>query len=189
MAGGVSYKAVVPGKGSRVMNQDPDKPHFTVSGQDSRLTEGTGAAGRLGADQGSSDSSNQDFGLNLKVILCVSHVPIILIHYFLTFHFLDIFWNEKGKEESLDRYITQIRDNNVDCLLGELGVQKSGEGDHVSQYVLWEHVNLTIRMQHLLKKVITLHKSKKDNERPIRYEKDIIKYITGQTKEREKVQK
>lgn len=92
MAGGVSYKAVVPGKVSRMMKQDPDKPHFTISGQvDSRLTEGTGEAGRLGADQRSSDSSNQDFGLNLKVILCASHVPIILIHYFLTFHFLDIF--------------------------------------------------------------------------------------------------
>lgn len=68
-------------------------------------------------------------------------------------------------------------------------MQKSREGDHVSQYVLWEYANLTICMQHLLKKVITFHKSKKDNERPIRYEKRMIKYITGQTKESEKVQK
>lgn len=66
------------------------------------------------------------------------------------------------------------------------GCAKEQGGDHVSQYVLWEHVNLTIGMQHLLKKVITFHKSKKDNERPMRYEKHIIKYVTGQTKEREK---
>lgn len=86
MAGNVNPKAVVPGESSPLMVQDPGRPHLTVSSQDSRLAEGTrGVLREVRGRQMILRFSQPKFGLRYKPHSLLSHVPIILIHYFSYF--------------------------------------------------------------------------------------------------------
>lgn len=85
------------------MAQDPGRPHLTVSSLVSGMAQGPGG---YRGNQQSSDSPNQDAGSNISVSFYMSHVPIILIHYFLAFDILD--FEMKKEKKNIFRKIDNI---------------------------------------------------------------------------------
>lgn len=129
----LNYKAVIQEEShpSPLMVQDPGRPHLTVSSEVSGLAQGPG---RYWGDQQPSDSPSQDSGSNISVSLCTSHVPIILIHYFLAFHILD--FEMKTEKKNIFRKIDNLHITNNTVSWEENWVGKRARREmNVSLYV------------------------------------------------------